>query len=410
MTKARVLYIEDDQASQRLVNRLLSSNGYEVFTASDGIEGVALAQKAQPNLILMDINLPLLDGRALTTRLRSSPNFSETPIIALTAYRDANNRKMALAAGCTGFLTKPINVDAFPQQIESFLNGQRHKLSQQEHQEHLERHTQELVSQLETKVRELEDTNRRMQELNELKSDFLLLAAEDLQSPLALTRDYLDSLEVQLDAAEDHTAVQPLQSLVQRMKSGINRMRQVSEEIEQASQIMSGLLELNLTQVQLGELVADSVGEFAQVCEHRRLHLYMADLGHLPPILGDAAQLRTAVAAIIGNAVKFTPDGGHIYITASTSDNECCLVVQDTGLGIPREEQTYIFDLFYALGSVQNHSTSKSAFCGGGLGLGLPMARGIIEAHNGHIKVESDPKILPGSTFAIYLPLRHSAS
>jgi two-component system sensor histidine kinase ArlS len=87
---------------------------------------------------------------------------------------------------------------------------------------------------------------------------------------------------------------------------------------------------------------------------------------------------------------------------------ELHLNVQDTGLGIPEEEQAYIFDLFYALGSVQHHSTSKSAYCGGGLGLGLPMARGIVEAHNGRILVESHPDSknpIPGSTFTICLPL-----
>lgn len=408
MTKAKVLYIEDDQASQRLVNRLLSSSGYEVFTASDGIEGVALAQKAQPNLILMDINLPYLNGRALTTRLRSSPHFSNTPIVALTAHRDGDNRKMALAAGCTGFLTKPIDVDAFPQQIESFLNGQRHKLSAQEHQEHLERHTQELVRQLETKVRELEETNRRMQELNQLKSDFLVMAALDLQAPLASTRQHLEVLDCILGATAEPETTQPLQNLVQRLKNGVNRMCQVSAEIEQVSNITAGLLELNLAPVQLGELVAEVVGEVAQVCEQRRLHLYMADMRYIPPVMGDEGQLHTAVANIIGNAIKFTPNGGHIYVTAATCGEEVWLSVQDTGLGIPKEEQSYIFDLFYALGSVQNHSTSKSAFCGGGLGLGLPMARGIVEAHNGRILLESDPQTLPGSTFTICLPVGNS--
>ncbi len=405
MTKARVLYIEDDLASQRLVNRLLSSSGYEVFTASDGIEGVVLAQKAQPNLILMDINLPQMDGRALTTRLRSSPHFSETPIVALTAYRDGDNQKMALAAGCTGFMTKPIDVETFPQQIESFLNGQRQKLSAQEHQVHLERHTQELVRQLEAKMRELEGANRRMQELNQLKSDFLTMASYDLQAPLAYTRQQMATLMTVLGNVAEQADVAMHHTLLQRMESGLNRMRQVTDEIDQVAQIMSGLLKLCLKPVHVGDVVADVVGAVAEVCACRQLHLFVSSLSHLPPVMGDEQQLHTAVANIIGNAIKFTPDGGHIYITGVSSHQEIRLSVQDTGLGIPKEEQGYIFDLFYALGSVQNHSTSKSAFCGGGLGLGLPMAKGIIEAHNGRILVESDPQTLPGSTFTVCLPV-----
>jgi CheY-like chemotaxis protein len=245
VTKAKVLYIEDDSASRRLVNRLLSSSGFEVLTAADGLEGVALAHKMQPNLILMDINLPNMDGRALTTRLRSSPYFTDTPIIALTAQRDADDRKMALAAGCTGFLTKPIDVDAFPQQIASFLQGQSHKLTRQDHQKHLERHTQELVVQLEDKVRELERANQHMEELNQLKSEFLEMASHDLQAPLDLTRQYLEDLANNLEAAPSRDDT--LFNLVDRMRNGISRMQTVSDEIEHISDIMSGLLKLRLS-------------------------------------------------------------------------------------------------------------------------------------------------------------------
>lgn len=404
-----MLYIEDDVASRRLVNRLLSSSGFEVLTASDGLEGVELAHKAQPNLILMDINLPTLDGRALTTRLRSCPTFSDTPIVALTAHQDSDNRKMALAAGCTGFLTKPIDVDYFPQQIESFLNGQKHKLSIQDKQEHLERHTQDLVRQLEEKVLELEQVNQRMHELNKLKSDFLDIASSDLKKPLDLTSNYLSILADGLAAAAPESSDQILYDLVERMKRGIDRMHGVTDEIIHVSEIMSGLVELCPNTVHIDHLIDEIVTDFVAVCQRRQLRLVVADLSGLPSVQGDGVQLRTAVTNIIGNAIKFTPDGGHIYITGQVVADGVQIVIQDTGLGIPEEEQAYIFDLFYALGSVQNHSTSKSAFKGGGLGLGLSMAKGIVEAHGGSILVESHPEdtaALPGSTFTICLPLQ----
>ncbi|HID53101.1 MAG TPA: response regulator, partial [Anaerolineae bacterium] len=137
-TPTRVLYIEDDQACGRLVQRVLQRSGYEVLLAFDGAEGMTLAQKMQPNLILMDINLPEVDGRVLTTRLRSTPQCQETPIVALTAMTGSEERKLALAAGCTGFLTKPINIDRFPQQIDAFLRGEKQKLPPAEQQHHLE--------------------------------------------------------------------------------------------------------------------------------------------------------------------------------------------------------------------------------------------------------------------------------
>ncbi|RMG96782.1 MAG: response regulator, partial [Chloroflexi bacterium] len=116
----KILYIEDDHASRRLVERVLTSRGYRVLLASDGLKGIALAREENPQLILMDINLPNMDGREITTRLRSLPNFANTPIIALTANNSPGSRELALAAGCTGFMTKPIDVATFPQKVQEY--------------------------------------------------------------------------------------------------------------------------------------------------------------------------------------------------------------------------------------------------------------------------------------------------
>ena len=135
----KILYIEDDPASRRLVQRVLDNKGYQVVVAADGLEGITMARQHHPNLILMDINLPNMDGREITTRLRSLPNFSDTPIVALTANQSAGSRELALAAGCTGFLTKPIDVPSFPGQVEAYLQGLSDPLSISEKNEHLER-------------------------------------------------------------------------------------------------------------------------------------------------------------------------------------------------------------------------------------------------------------------------------
>jgi signal transduction histidine kinase len=117
--------------------------------------------------------------------------------------------------------------------------------------------------------------------------------------------------------------------------------------------------------------------------------------------------LKTAVSNVIENAIKYTPDDRHIYITGYARDDAVILTVRDTGIGIAAEDQPYIFEQFYVVGSIDHHSSSKSAFMGSGLGVGLAVARGIIEAHGGRIWVESagqDVEKLPGSTFHILLP------
>src|SRR5215470_9947281 len=120
---ATILYIEDDPGSQMLVQRTLSFAGYHVVVASRGIEGLDMAVKVQPDLILMDINLPDLSGREVTTKLRSDDRFRATPIVALTALSQAGEREKAIAAGATGYLTKPIDIDRLPSQVENYLNG-----------------------------------------------------------------------------------------------------------------------------------------------------------------------------------------------------------------------------------------------------------------------------------------------
>ena len=152
--------------------------------------------------------------------------------------------------------------------------------------------------------------------------------------------------------------------------------------------------------------------EFTEVCEKRNLTLHIADMSHMPLIEADGARLKMAIDNVIGNAIKYTPDGGHIVVVGKyLEDAEAIdIVVRDTGIGIPREEQRNIFEQFYVLGSIAHHSTSKSAFQGGGLGIGLAISKGIVEAHRGRIWVESegrDPEKLPGSAFHIVLPIKH---
>jgi signal transduction histidine kinase len=407
--QAKVLYIEDDNASQRLVQRLLSSYGYEVFVASDGLKGVSLARQVKPDIILMDINLPHIDGRSLTTRLRSISHFRHTPIVALTANNSPGSRELALAAGCTGFLTKPIDVDHFPNQIEAFLKGRRHHLSQKEHQERLEQHVQQIVANLEEKVRELENANQRLYRLERMKSDFLTIASHELRTPLTLISGYGNLLEKRLKMEEAADLV-PVVQTAERLNQGVLRMQHVVDEIIRVSRVSAGLLDLKVGPVRLSEL-AGFVAEYYQtVCEERHLTIQLDEsLYSLPVLQGDGVQIRTALENVVGNAIKYTPDGGHIYLAARLESAWLVLTVRDTGIGIPLEEQKRIFEQFYVLGSMDNHSTSKYAFRGGGLGVGLAIAKGIIEAHEGRIWVQSrgqDEKRLPGSTFHLAFPAK----
>lgn len=410
-TKAKILYIEDDFASRQLVERVLNNKGYAVFLADDGLEGITVAREQEPNLILMDINLPNMDGREITTHLRSLPNFSDTPIVALTANNSPGSRMLALAAGCTGFLTKPIDVVEFPRQVEDFLKGREEPLTPDQKTEGLQIHAQNMVTRLEKKVRELEQVNQRLRELDRLKSDFILLVSHELRTPLTLVHGYAHLLGEHIRRSDAAIPITDLEHITQGLTAGANRMQDVIGEIISVSRIASGNLELSMGPVRLDHVVEDLQTSIKEVCMVRRLQLHIGDLSNLPLVEGDGKQIKTALSHVIGNAIKYTPDKGHIYIVGRALKDAVDIIIKDTGIGIPAEEHRHIFDQFYALGAIELHSTSKSAFQGGGLGLGLAIAKGIVEAHNGRIWVESDrrdPDSLPGSTFHILLPIKQS--
>ncbi len=120
--KARILCIEDNEQNLYLLTLLLKSKGHEVLQAREGLEGIESALRNKPDLILLDIQLPLMDGYAVARLLSSNPDLLDIPVVAVTSYAMAGDREKALGAGCTGFIEKPINPDTFIEQVEHYLS------------------------------------------------------------------------------------------------------------------------------------------------------------------------------------------------------------------------------------------------------------------------------------------------
>lgn len=120
-TSTTILYIEDDLANRTLVKRVLEAEGYRVVEAGSGEEGLAVARTKRPALILVDINMPEMDGFEVTARLRSMSELGPVPIIAVTAHVMKGDREKTLAAGCSGYIQKPIDVDLLPVQVAAYL-------------------------------------------------------------------------------------------------------------------------------------------------------------------------------------------------------------------------------------------------------------------------------------------------
>jgi len=123
MIKGVILYIEDNEQNYYLVNVLLNTRGCKVLWAQDGQEGIEKAAQSRPDLILLDIQLPVMDGYEVARRLRSNPELSKIPIVAVTSYAMSGDREKALSAGCNGYIEKPIDPDTFLAQIDKYFPG-----------------------------------------------------------------------------------------------------------------------------------------------------------------------------------------------------------------------------------------------------------------------------------------------
>ncbi len=405
-----ILYVEDDTSSQRLVERILRAEGFDVLLADDGISAIEIAQKDKPDLILMDINMSGLDGYEVTTRLRTILGMEEIPIIAVTAATLRGDRERAIVAGCTGYIPKPINVDSFADQVRSYLVGLEEQVdSPEERAQYLLEYNQRLVSRLEEKVRELQTANAELQRVEKMKSDFVVLAGHELRTPLTVIYGYLQILMANPDIpGEAETEGSPT-NLLMRVAKGVERLSDMIQDILNVSLIDADRLELSQEPVFLKSIVQSVLNNLQNFGPSRDI---VFDLGSglkdIPVIEGDPRRLHQAIGNIIGNAIKYTPNGGTVLIDAENLDDVVHLWVKDSGVGIPQNELPHIFERFYVLEDTSFHSSSKTAFKGGGLGLGLTVSRGIIEAHDGRVWAESpgqDEKELPGSTFHILLPI-----
>ncbi len=180
---SRVLHIEDDPRNRLLVRKLLVADGLEVIDAADGLEGVRSALTLRPDLVLVDLNIPGLDGYEVTLRLRGEPSLSGVPIVAITAEGD---RDTSFAVGCDGFIQKPIDARSFGSLVRQYLAGHRepYTSSADATGERLRLQSHRIVAHLEQKVAELSSANDRLREVERLRTEFYRNISHELATPL----------------------------------------------------------------------------------------------------------------------------------------------------------------------------------------------------------------------------------
>ena len=253
----------------------------------------------------------------------------------------------------------------------------------------------------------LDEANYALERLDKTKSDFIAIAAHELKTPLTLIEGYSGMLQEQMDIldAEDKTQI-----LLRGIDNGTRRLNDIISDMIDISKIDSDTLVLNLQPIRVSHLLQSLAAEFNEKAQIRGHTFVIKEFpGIQETIMADEERLGQAFQNILANAIKYTPDGGRICIDGRILPGFVEIKVSDTGIGINAVDHDIIFEKFGRLGKVALHSSSKTSYKGGGPGLGLPITKGIVEAHGGTIWVESegyDEVELPGTTFHILLPLQ----
>lgn len=409
----RILYIEDNDDNRMLVRKLLEREGFEVIEAVDGLSGIEAAQRESPDLILMDLNLPFMGGNEAATRLKATPGMAETPVIAISANVLKGDKERSLAAGCDGFIEKPIDVETFPDEVRKFLGGHRESLAESgDEPEYLRQYTHELVDHLERELSALQSANRRLKEMDRLKDEFLRNLSHELRTPLTPMRGYLECL-----ATGDFGPLnEEQQSAVGAITKSYERLKMLIENLLAFAGLEAGRITFHHTSWPVEPLLTEVIEARRADAQARGVELQMEGPAERVELVADRRRIAEVLEHLLDNAVKFTPKGGSVKLSARAVDGDMpgldlaeaglsdldptrryvLLSVADTGIGIAPEVAESIFQDFYQADAALNRRFE-------GVGLGLSISRRIIEAHGGRIAVTSKPD--EGSRFHVLIPL-----
>ena len=395
---SRVLHIEDDPRNRLLVRKLLAGEGHEVIDATDGLEGVRAALTIRPDLVLVDLNIPGLDGYEVTLRLRSEPSLSGVPIVAITAEGD---RDTSFAVGCDGFIQKPIDARSFAQLVRRFLSGHRepYTSSADATGERLRLQSHRIVQHLEQKVAELSGTNARLREVERLRTEFYRNISHELATPMTPIVGYLRML---LDE-ELGSLNKPQNKAMRAMDDCVRRLRGTLDNLIDVTGLETGRMRFFHREYDFLDTVRRAVAAYADAFAERQLTL-LEEMPRGPlPAYGDSDRLARAMSQLLDNACKFTPQGGIVGVHVRVLEAHYEVLVADSGSGVPPERAERVFDPFY-----QVDGSPTRAF--GGVGVGLAIARRVARGLGGDVKLASGATVegmyLTGAAFSLSVAKR----
>jgi signal transduction histidine kinase len=361
----RVLIVDDQEANRLLLRDLLESQGHEVAEAVDGVEALRRVADAAPDVVLLDVGMPGIDGFEVCRRLKADPATATIPVLLVTALSQRDQRLLGIGAGANDYITKPIDKSDLSLRVRNAIR----------------------MRQLYV---EIEGQYRRLEKLELLRDSLVHMIVHDLRSPLAGIRAYLDLMKMD---GEGKLEPEMAESIDEARKVAVDMTEMVSDLLD-VSRLEAGQMPLELSQIDLGAL-ATEVAAMVGRASHR-VSVRMEASAEQARIIGDASVIRRVVTNLVGNAVKFSPTSSQIVLRVQGSDTEAKVSVTDRGPGIAPEFHEKIFEKFGQVEAARQGTKHSS-------GLGLTFCKFAVEAHGGRIGLES--VVGRGSTFWFVLPV-----
>lgn len=410
-----ILVVDDVPANLAVLHHTLHQSGYDVRVEVDGSQVMAQVEADPPDLILLDVMLPGINGFDLCAQLKANPQTATIPVIFMTALNNTTDKVKGLGLGAVDYITKPFQQQEVLARVQLQLKlaqlsrdlADRNQ-SLQALTDELEQRVQERTAQLSASNAQLQETQQQLERANaqletyalnliqttRLKDEFLAAMSHELRTPL---NAILGFSELLLDGA--------MGSLSERQKQGIQTINDSGErllglitDMLDFSQISASQLTLNRTAVNLFPVCLKCVETVESLAQPKGIRIALNYENGLMdqtfPL--DEGRMQQILLNLLRNAVKFTPHGGMVELAVFTqSPRQLCLAVKDTGIGIPPDQLDCLFKPFRQLDGRLNREFE-------GAGLGLALVKRLVELHDGAIAVESE--VGKGSCFTVTIP------
>jgi len=377
MKKSTILIVDDEQRNIKLLKGMLISENYELHGFLRGEEALRALTDINPDLILLDVMMPGIDGFEVCRRLKQDENTRVIPVVMVTALRENEHRVRAMEVGADDFLSKPVDQTELLVRVKSLLR--------------IKSYHDELLGS----YREISEKNQRLEELERVKEGLTHMIIHDLNNPLMAISGTLEMVLMDRNAFSDRQ--------LQRMEKCFSYCRDLNRLIQgllDVYRMEEGQLSPVKCETDLAVLVDEVIDQFGGKIEEKKISLSLESSGQMMPVDMDREMIKRVLANLLGNATRHTPEGGKIevHVDSSFEKGSVCFRVKDNGNGIRPEYRERVFEKFEQAGLKDQGVRVGSS------GLGLAFCKMAVEAHGGRIWVESEGEGR-GCAFCFLIPV-----